>query len=120
MRLLHYKYRSQDIKKKKREKTLKEEAKITKTKRLQKNKKRTLKRKKGEAAESYPDDRFPPFQIFLISSLSQPLGAATPQKKKKKKANKGPRSSSSLPVTFFRPLSPSPLIFAMSASKPKP
>jgi hypothetical protein len=53
MRFLYYKYRSQDIKKKRSEKTLKEEAKITKIKRLQKNKKRTyLKRKKGEAAES--------------------------------------------------------------------
>ena len=101
------------------EKTLKEEAKITKIKRLQKNKKRTLKRKKGEAAESYPGDRLPPFQIFLISSLSQPLGAATPHNKKKQIKARS-RSSSSLPVTFFRPLSPSPLIFAMSASKPKP
>jgi hypothetical protein len=38
MRFLHYKYRSQGIKKR-REKTLKEEAKITKIKRLQKKKK---------------------------------------------------------------------------------
>jgi len=72
-------------------------------------------KKKGEAAESYPVDCLPPFSFFSFLPCLNPQEL---QLLTKKEANKGPRSSSSIPVTFFRLLpSSSTLVLVLETKK---